>query len=80
MIQVQRRKFKNKNPTNVFNFCPACDSPNVFKFEGEVFCEYCDWNSIEVNFEARLSANAYEAMVLGETIVSDSKPSKIEVA
>lgn len=39
---------------DVFKKCPRCESPNLLCEASEVFCLYCDWNSIEVQTEARL--------------------------
>lgn len=54
-------KFKQTSPKNsrlpseVFNHCPQCDSHNIYKFEGEVFCfaAGCDWNSVAVHAECQ---------------------------
>jgi hypothetical protein len=26
--------------------CPHCESPNLIRTEGDLFCAYCDWNSL----------------------------------
>ena len=46
----------SKRAVDAFKQCPACESRNVFDFEGEVFCCYCDWNSIEASVDARFDA------------------------
>lgn len=47
-------------PATVFQRCPECESPNLMRFEGEVICEYCGWDSISLHLEARLSAQNYQ--------------------
>ena len=43
-----------KLPSEVFNSCPRCDSPNLLRFEGECFCLHCDWDSIELHLDCEL--------------------------
>jgi len=35
-----------KAPASVFTRCLECDSPNIQKRDGHVFCTYCRWNSV----------------------------------
>lgn len=51
---------KIKAPSNVFRSCPSCASPNLFKFEGEAFCDYCGWDSILLRVEARFAARQFQ--------------------
>ncbi len=57
---AMRQRSKVKRPTDVFKQCPSCDSPNILNFESEVLCLYCDWTSIDVRVEARISVTAAE--------------------
>lgn len=43
-------------PSDVFKSCPQCESPNLYKFEGDAFCTYCDWDSITLRVDARFAA------------------------
>ena len=38
---------KIKRPVDVYDYCPNCDSRNLFSREGQVFCHFCGWDSIE---------------------------------
>ena len=50
-----------RKPSDVFTQCPACESPNIFAFEGDVFCTYCDWNTIILRADAMFdSLHLYE--------------------
>jgi hypothetical protein len=59
-----------KSAVDAFKQCPACESRNVFDFEGEVFCSYCDWNSIEASVNARFDALYGKALTLEAEPVS----------
>ena len=61
-----------KKAVDAFKQCPACDSRNVFDFEGEVFCSYCDWNSIEASVNARFDA------LYGKALMIESGPISAE--
>jgi len=37
-----------RTPVNAFLECPQCESKNLIPCDGQVFCGYCDWNSVEV--------------------------------
>ncbi|MGE4233065.1 MAG: hypothetical protein AB7F43_07030 [Bacteriovoracia bacterium] len=45
-----------RKPSDVFSSCPQCESPNIYKFEGDAFCTYCDWDSIILRVDARFAA------------------------
>ncbi len=47
------RARKARKPSDVFTQCPACASPNIFASDGDVFCTYCDWNSITLRADAQ---------------------------
>lgn len=38
-----------RKASEVFHRCPRCESPNVFTLDGEVFCSYCNWNSVGID-------------------------------
>lgn len=59
---------KTKTPSSVFKSCPSCDSPNLLKFEGEAFCDYCGWDSIALRVEARFAARQVDELGTIETI------------
>ncbi|MDB5036780.1 MAG: hypothetical protein JWQ35_308 [Bacteriovoracaceae bacterium] len=46
--QTKTRR-KIKKPAEVFKVCPICDCRKLIRFDGEVFCNGCDWNSVEIN-------------------------------
>lgn len=56
MSRGNRKALLGKNAAEAFRECPACESPNLLKFEGEAFCLHCDWDSIEASVDARFSA------------------------
>lgn len=43
--EQQRTLRQIKSPASIFKLCPDCGSANLFKFEGDVICFHCDWNS-----------------------------------
>ena len=53
-IDNERKYEKNRNhkPVDVFHSCPYCESAQLIKFEEEVICQSCDWNSIATHIEA----------------------------
>ena len=52
-IEVEnKQKQKVRRAADVFRACPRCESPNLFKFEDEVSCNYCGWDSIELRAAA----------------------------
>ena len=52
---------KARRPSDVFTQCPSCASPNIIPFEGDVFCTYCDWNSVSLRADAQFdSLQLYE--------------------
>jgi hypothetical protein len=57
-----------KKAVDIFQQCPNCESRNVFDFENEVFCCFCDWNSIEASVDARFDA------LYGKPSVLESEP------
>lgn len=52
-----RNRSRVKKGSEVFSSCPACESPNLIKFEDEVICSYCSWDSISIRVEARFGQN-----------------------
>lgn len=46
---VQTAKQSNRPAAGVFKLCPRCASPNVLKFEGEIFCNFCGWDSVQLS-------------------------------
>ncbi len=71
-----------KKAVDAFKECPACESRNVFDFEGEVFCSYCDWNSIEASLNARFDALYGKALTIESDPISTEPVSafRLEVA
>lgn len=47
--------FNENAPADVLSRCAKCKSDDVFKFEGDLFCNPCGWNSIEARVESQLS-------------------------
>ena len=45
-----------REPGKIFKFCPRCRSPNLLKFDGEVFCNYCSWDSVLLQVECKDAA------------------------
>ncbi len=61
MNQSLRGKQKRaKSPAEAFKQCPACESPNLIKFEGDALCSYCGWDSIALRVEARFAARQFQ--------------------
>jgi hypothetical protein len=55
-----RTSFRNasvKSPVTAFPKCPECESTNLLKFGGEVFCKSCPWDSIAAHMEAGAGDN-----------------------
>ncbi|MGK5086892.1 hypothetical protein WDW86_04990 [Bdellovibrionota bacterium FG-2] len=50
-----RRIKLTKLPSEVFKECPRCESPKLLRFEGEVFCLCCDWDSIKLHMDCQMS-------------------------
>ena len=38
-------------PSEILSLCIRCKSRDVFTFEGDIFCNPCGWNSIELRVE-----------------------------
>jgi hypothetical protein len=38
-------------PAEAFKSCPRCKSTKLFDFEGEVFCQRCEWDSVALHAE-----------------------------
>lgn len=55
-LETQFRVATVKLPATVFKKCSRCDSPNLWSEEGQVFCDYCGWNSIELYEECVAAA------------------------
>lgn len=45
-----------KTPEQVFKKCPKCRTDDLFKFECEVFCQRCSWDSVIIHAEALAAA------------------------
>lgn len=43
-------------PAQTLEHCRNCSSTDIFSFDGDVFCNPCGWNSIEMRVEAQLSS------------------------
>lgn len=65
---LRGKQRRNRTPAEAFKQCPACESPNLIKFEGDVICGYCDWNSIGLRVEARFAARRTEGLGTIESI------------
>lgn len=82
-LKFQKKKSLVKKPSDVFSKCPKCGSPNLLKFEGDVFCNYCQWDSIILRAEAEFSAlypgttNDTESAKEPVVIVTDFSPKPI---
>ena len=50
-MDVMNKWLNVKTPAEVFTSCPHCRSKSLFDFEGEIFCNGCNWDSIEVHAE-----------------------------
>ncbi|MGE4107365.1 MAG: primase-helicase zinc-binding domain-containing protein [Bacteriovoracia bacterium] len=54
-MELQYGQTKNQNqikkPSDIFKHCPHCKSRDQFRFDGEVFCNSCGWNSVLVSAE-----------------------------
>lgn len=53
-ILAHRPRPRAPRVEEVFSRCPACESHHLLAEVGEVFCLQCDWNSIEIQVEARI--------------------------
>lgn len=51
-------KMKIKSPAKVFSQCPYCESKSLLRFESQVFCCSCEWNSLKGFFRASAIAQA----------------------
>jgi hypothetical protein len=47
-------------PAEVFDRCPRCRAEEPLKFEGEVFCLKCSWDSVDIHAEALAAAQIYQ--------------------
>lgn len=43
-------------PAQNLKHCQNCKSTDIFSFDGDIFCNPCGWNSIEMRVEAQLSS------------------------
>jgi len=55
----QSQKRLRVQATKVFHSCPRCISPNVVKLDGEVFCSYCGWDSVELQSNLQSPMNIF---------------------
>lgn len=46
-----------KPPAEFIKECLQCTSNDLFSFNGDVFCNPCGWNSIELRVESQLDAH-----------------------
>ena len=44
-------------PAQVLTQCEECMSSDLFAFDGDVFCNDCGWNSIEMRMDACISTH-----------------------
>ena len=51
-VEIVMNSLNVANPGTVFRACPKCKSLNLLKYEGEVMCTGCDWDSIGLHVEA----------------------------
>lgn len=49
--------------------CAQCDSDDIFEFDGDVFCNSCGWNTIEVRVESQLAFQIFSHQVSALRIV-----------
>jgi len=56
-IRISHKHRTVRPPAQVFSKCPRCKSDDLYKFEGDVFCFGCEWNSVDL-YAAAL-ADAY---------------------
>ncbi len=50
-------KNSEKTASDVFNFCPRCQSTTLIECLGDVICSRCDWNSIGISADAQLESS-----------------------
>ncbi len=49
-----------KAPATVFNRCLECNSHNIQKRDGHVFCTYCRWDSVRAYEELAVDIFGFE--------------------
>jgi hypothetical protein len=47
-----RQRPKYKRPVDVFPYCPSCETKELLRFDGELFCLKCPWDSLALSAEA----------------------------
>ena len=56
-----------RKPAHVFKSCPQCESPNLVKFDDDVFCAYCSWDSVlllsEESFSLQRAIDDFDSAV-----------------
>ena len=53
-----------KAPASVFTRCIECESPNVTKELGHVYCRYCGWNSVKTYEELAVELFGFDTGML----------------
>lgn len=53
-----------KAPASVFTKCLECESPNIVKRDGHVFCTYCKWNSVRAYEELAVDMFGFDSDLL----------------
>jgi hypothetical protein len=51
-LDIMNRWLGVKTPAEAFKNCLRCKSSDLFEFEGEVFCNKCNWDSVLIHAEA----------------------------
>ena len=56
--KYDRPRIKIKSPIDAFKKCPACGSNEIEPLtDDSVFCQRCDWDSIEIHAKLLAEAN-----------------------
>jgi len=56
---AKQKRLGVRTPAKAFSSCPYCERQDIFKFDGQVFCNHCGWNSLSAHCEAIDLAHSY---------------------
>ena len=53
-VEIVLRSPNVESPIYVYRACPCCGDKGLLRFDGEVLCTRCDWDSIGLHVEAMI--------------------------
>lgn len=74
-MKLERKRIQFKSPKDAFTQCPQCRSPRVSELTDEdVYCEDCDWDSIDIHSRLLAEANIWPKPLYGGEYCGEEGP------